>query len=83
MDRSAFYTACAAGFAVLLLYKLLRLRSRWSSPRLWALCAAVFFTALTSLPRPSGLSAVSRGRPGLAAHICPCAQGGAHLVHRV
>src|SRR5262249_32679118 len=45
-DWNIAFPGCAVVVTVLLVFKLRHLRTRWESPRVWALCGALFFTAV-------------------------------------
>ncbi|WP_106400356.1 MAB_1171c family putative transporter [Actinocorallia populi] len=86
MLRSALYITCAVAMTAWFLYKLRYLRTRWESPRLWALCAAILSTAVTLwLAAPSNVLWVDRstGIPNLATLLvaaCQTVSGGVYLT---
>ncbi|MEO3787745.1 MAB_1171c family putative transporter [Actinocorallia sp. B10E7] len=86
MLRSVVYIACAVAMTAWFLYKLRHLRSRWESPRLWALCAAILSTAATlGLAAPSNVLWVDHttGIPNLATLLvaaCQTVSGGVYLT---
>jgi len=86
MFRSVVFIACAVAMTAWFLYKLRYLRSRWESPRLWALCAAIFFTAATlGLAAPSNVLWVDgvTGVPNVSTLLvaaCQTVSGGVYLT---
>lgn len=86
MLRSVLYITCAVAMTAWFLYKLRYLRTRWESPRLWALCAAILSTAMTLwLAAPSNVLWVDEttGIPNLATLLVAASQtvsGGVYLT---
>jgi len=86
MFRSAVFIACAVAMTAWFLYKLRHLRTRWESPRLWALCVAILSTAATLwLAAPSNVLWVDQttGVPNLATLLvaaCQTVSGGVYLT---
>lgn len=80
------FPLCAVTLTILLGYKFRHLRSRWSNARVWALCATVFFFALSMWSAfPAGAIWITRtsGVPNLAELLTAvflCALGASFLL---